>query len=119
MTNPAPEPHDVDANAVCPNEDHPRPVRAVARVTFPDGCYKPTLSCAGCRELMFREAMAEARPILIEPIPDAHGQCPRCHATVPRRMNGALRAHSAYGQPCDGQAPARATVDVALPETDQ
>ena len=93
----------------CGNPDHSRAVPAVARLTFPDGRFKPTASCAGCRDWTIREAMAEARPILVEPISEAYGKCPHCHAVVLLRADGTLRAHQWHGlRTCEsrGQKPA-------------
>lgn len=89
---------------LCANPDHSRAVPAVARLTFPDGQFKPTTGCAGCRDWTIREAMNEARPILVEPIAEAYGKCPRCHAVVLLRVDGTLRAHLWHGLgTCEGR----------------
>lgn len=89
---------------LCDNPDHTRPVLAVARVTFPDGRFKPTTGCACCRDWTIREAMTDARPILVEPIAEAYGKCPDCDAIVLLRTDGTLRAHQWHGlRICEGR----------------
>jgi len=53
---------------LCANPDHPRPKDAVARLTFPDGRFRPTTGCRGDVAWMVRDAIDEGRPILVEPI---------------------------------------------------
>lgn len=92
---------------LCANPDHGRAVPAVARLTWPEGPYQPTTACAGCRDEQYRTATT---PILIEPIPDAYGQCPTCRRTVLLRMDGTLRAHTWGGVlRCTGRHPLQTT----------
>lgn len=53
---------------ICGNEDHPRPTRAVARLSWPDGRFKPTTGCVGCMNWSVRMSLDEGHPILVEPL---------------------------------------------------
>jgi hypothetical protein len=52
----------------CANQDHCANIRAVARLSWPNGPYKPTTACAGDLHWMLREARTEGVALLIEPI---------------------------------------------------
>jgi hypothetical protein len=52
----------------CGNEDHPRAKQAVARLSWPDGRFRPTTGCRSCVAWCVREAIAEGVPVLVEPI---------------------------------------------------
>lgn len=79
----------------CPNPNHDCATVAIATVTFPDGQFRPTEACAGCLKTIFTQAMAEGRPLNIDPIPSAYGICPTCHERVRRRPSGLIAAHPA------------------------
>ena len=53
---------------MCRNEDHTRPTPAVARLSWPDGRYRPTTACVGDMEWQIRMSLDEGHPVLIEPI---------------------------------------------------
>lgn len=53
---------------MCGNEDHPRPTKAVAKVSWPNSTYKPTTACAGDLAFLIWQARQDGTPILIEPI---------------------------------------------------
>ena len=93
-----------DSVRLCPSEEHERPVRAVARVSWPDGPYKPTDACMGHRDWFVRTAMDDVAAITITPIDEAFGACPVCGVSHPLRMDGTLRAHlTPYGLTCEGR----------------
>lgn len=53
----------------CANEDHRRRTRAVAKVSWPNGPYKPTTACVGCLAWTVDTAITEGNTVLVEPIP--------------------------------------------------
>lgn len=56
---------------LCSNQDHSRPVSAVARITWPDGRFKRVHACVGCLNWLVKRQRTDAdsrRPMLIEPI---------------------------------------------------
>lgn len=52
----------------CGNEDHTRPVKAVARMSWPDGRFQPTTACATDLRWHTRYSLGEGHPVLIEPV---------------------------------------------------
>jgi hypothetical protein len=57
------------AELFCTNEDnHARAVRAVVKLSWPDGRYKPETACAGCMRWSIANAREGVYPILIEPV---------------------------------------------------
>lgn len=88
---------------LCPTEGHGRSTLAIATVTFPDGRFNPTKACAGCANVMISDALAEGRPVLIEPILAAYGGCPSCRQSVRLRPSGLIAAHTFKWSQCDGR----------------
>lgn len=89
---------------LCPNEDHGRPTRAVARLSWPDGPYHDIDACAGCRDVAVRQAVDDVVAITITPLAEAHGECPVCSRNCPLRMDGTIRAHpTRYRRTCAGR----------------
>jgi hypothetical protein len=52
---------------LCRNEDHLRPTPAIARLSWPDGRYKPTTACVGDMSWMVRMSLDDGDPVLVEP----------------------------------------------------
>ncbi|MEV7011670.1 hypothetical protein [Streptosporangium sp. NPDC051022] len=62
---------DTTPQVVCANPDHPRPIKAVARMSWPDGRYKRTTACATDLRWQVRSSIEEGHPVLVEPIEDS------------------------------------------------
>lgn len=86
-----------DAHQImCANEDHSRP--AVARLSWPNGTYRPTLACREDAARFQREAVAEGHALLIEPLPVAERpRGAKDYAPAIAEVGKLYRA--AYGQP--------------------
>jgi hypothetical protein len=55
----------------CDNEAHPRAVKAVARLSWPDGRFITVNACRGCVRWSVNNALfdgSERRPILVSPL---------------------------------------------------
>lgn len=52
----------------CANEDHARPVKAFARMSWPDGRYRSTTACATDLRWHTRSSIEEGHPVLVEPL---------------------------------------------------
>ncbi|MET9339237.1 hypothetical protein [Nonomuraea sp. NPDC003804] len=62
------------AQTFCGNDDHGRPVNAIARLSWPDLRYKPTTACIGDMQWSVRNSLDEGHPVLVEPAsePETH-----------------------------------------------
>lgn len=77
----------------CANEDHPRPVAAIARLFWPDGRFKPSTACTGDLARQVRMSIADGHSVEVWPVrkgpdnPMRWGQwrkapdCDRCNDT--------------------------------------
>jgi len=52
----------------CANEDHARPVPAVARMLWPDGRYRPWAACATDLRWFLRDSIDDGHVVLVEPL---------------------------------------------------
>lgn len=108
----------IDARIPCRNEGHDEPAPAVARLSWPDGRYRPTLACREDLEEMFAEAADDGLALLIEPIkPEGARKGPKDYTAAIRQVERAYR--DAYSEPVKAillEAPDMPGYD-ELPET--
>ncbi|WP_405149503.1 hypothetical protein OG589_14755 [Sphaerisporangium sp. NBC_01403] len=57
-----------EQKVMCGNEDHARPVPAVARMSWPDGRFRPTTACAIDLRVHTRSSIEDGHPVLVEPV---------------------------------------------------
>ncbi|MER7361872.1 hypothetical protein [Nonomuraea wenchangensis] len=70
----------------CGNEDHDEETPAVARLTYPNGRFRPVAVCADDLEDVAEQALEEGASVLIEPV--EHG-----HQPVTSAMKEVARLH--------------------------
>ncbi|WP_242892563.1 hypothetical protein [Actinomadura litoris] len=87
---------------LCDNPDHPYRTRAIANLSWPNGPYKPCTGCAGCTDVIIRQALDEGIAVTVEPITSAFANCPECRLRPKLRLDGRIEKHKAYGLRCDG-----------------
>jgi hypothetical protein len=78
----------------CSNEDHIRPVPAVAKLSWPDGRFRPTTACrSDLRRILLTSLLDEKQTVLVEPIEHDHGN-------LTEAMKKVARLHRrAYSEP--------------------
>ncbi|MER5622485.1 hypothetical protein ABT061_15720 [Streptosporangium sp. NPDC002544] len=52
----------------CGNPDHPRPTRAIVRMSWPDSRFRPTTACIGDMEVHVRASIDEGHAVLVQPV---------------------------------------------------
>lgn len=60
-----------EVTVYCANEDHARRTRAVSRMSWPSGRFKPTTGCVGCTKWQVDESIREGLTVIVEPVDDA------------------------------------------------
>ncbi|MDF5755794.1 hypothetical protein [Spongiactinospora sp. TRM90649] len=82
----------------CQNEDHPRPTRAVARLSWLNHCFVPADVCVGHLNWAIRDSLAAGHVILVEPAEHKEGGYVRY--VVTRQVKEIARLHRrAYSEP--------------------
>ncbi|MFF0864199.1 hypothetical protein ACFYUV_20740 [Nonomuraea sp. NPDC003560] len=88
----------IETRVPCGNEDHDEPTPAVARLSWPDGRYRPTTVCREDLEDMLGEAVEEPLALLIEPIkPEGARKGPKDYTDAIREVERAYR--DSYAEP--------------------
>lgn len=102
----------------CGNPDHDGHAPAVARLSWPDGRYRPTTACRSDLEASFEEAAEEGLTLLIEPIkPEGQRKGSKDYTEAIREVERAyLRAYSEPVKAILLEAPDRPCLE-ELPET--
>lgn len=88
----------IETHVPCRNPDHDEPTPAVARVSWPDGRYRPTTVCREDLEDSFLEAIDERQALLVEPIrAEGERKGPKDYTEAIREVERAYR--DAYAEP--------------------
>lgn len=76
----------------CGNEYHTRQVKAVARLSWPDGRFNPTTACATCLRWHTRDCIDEGHAVLVEPLAE-HKSGAYVSYAVTRQVKEVARLH--------------------------
>ncbi|TMS00136.1 hypothetical protein [Nonomuraea basaltis] len=88
----------IDTRIPCGNEDHEERTPAVARLSWPDGRFRPTTACREDLEDTFLEAIDERLTLLIEPIkPEGERKGSKDYTEAIREVERAYR--NSYSEP--------------------
>lgn len=88
----------IETRIPCRNPDHDEPTAAVARVSWPDGRYRPTIVCREDLEDSFWEAIDERQALLVEPTrAEGERKGPMDYTEAIREVERAYR--DAYSEP--------------------
>lgn len=108
----------IETRVPCGNPDHDERTPAVARLSWPDGRYRPTTACREDLEDTLWEAIDERLALIIEPIkPEGQPKHPKDYTEAIREVEKAYRR--SYSEPVKAillEAPDMPGYDT-LPET--
>lgn len=88
-----------EQKVVCAYEDHARPTTAVARLSWPDGRYKPTTACVSHTQWTIRDSLDVGHVVLVEPVRE-HERTPYRKYDVTHSIKKVAELHRrAYSEP--------------------